>query len=755
MNRYFIFFFIFCVVNTLLAQELTVFNEEDQSPLAGATITIENSDGSPVYLSTDLNGKAQLKAHHFGSRHYLIVQLTYIGFQSLRDTVFKGIDKHIFLSPTAYEMDDVVITAQYSPTSIENSVHQIKVINREKIENMAAVNLQDVLSNELNVRLSQDNILGAGMSLQGISGQNVKILIDGVPMIGRLDGQIDLNQINLNDVERIEIVQGPLSVNYGSNALAGTINIITKKESKEQLSLRLTSYSENSGQFNQEINIGTRFKKQHSVRLSLGRNFFDGWNKGDDFWPSFKAERADSGRVKQWKPKEQYFGRLQYHFNYKQMLIGYKGELFEEKITNLGYPRRGITTYTAFDDYYHTQRMDNAVLVRGKLNRNWNLNWTAAYNDFERIKEARRTDLVTLESSLIPEVSGNDQQDTSTFNLWMSRGSIARTKDSTWLNYELGYDITIENASGKRIEGGERQIGDYAGFITSELLLTKHLILKPALRYSYNTRYDAPVTPAINLKYAPGKTAIRLSYAKGFRAPTLKELYFNFNDVNHSLFGNPDLKAEQSDNYSASISQKWLLKEQLIKTELSAFYNEIYNQISFAQSGFSGDTLLYFNIGENRTKGLNLNVSALCNNFKLNLGASYIGRYNRLSQENPIETYSYSSEFVANASYQFKRPQLTFALFLKHQGELPGFGYDANGELLKQTIESYQLLDLTLSKHFWNKRLQFTMGLKNALNVQNVQANLSGGAHSGGGGSISVGTGRTALVKLSLHFKKK
>ena len=128
-------------------------------------------------------------------------------------------------------LETFVITAQYEETSKEKAVNKIKVINREKIDALAAVNLGDVLKNELNIRLSQDNVLGTFMSLQGISGQNVKILVDGIPVIGRLNGSIDVSQINLNDIERIEIVEGPLSVNYGTDALAGTINLITKKKS--------------------------------------------------------------------------------------------------------------------------------------------------------------------------------------------------------------------------------------------------------------------------------------------------------------------------------------------------------------------------------------------------------------------------------------------------------------------------------------------------------------------------------------------
>ena len=75
------------------------------------------------------------------------------------------------------------------------------------------------------------------MSMQGISGENVKILIDGVPVLGRLDGNIDLSKINLNDVDQIKVIEGPQSVSYGTNGMAGTINIIIKKDQKKKKKL--------------------------------------------------------------------------------------------------------------------------------------------------------------------------------------------------------------------------------------------------------------------------------------------------------------------------------------------------------------------------------------------------------------------------------------------------------------------------------------------------------------------------------------
>jgi len=80
-----------------------------------------------------------------------------------------------------------------------------------------------MLSTELNIRTTHDGALGSSLTMQGLGGEHIKILVDGVPVIGRENGNIDLDQINLQNVDHIEVINGPMSVVYGSNALAGVI----------------------------------------------------------------------------------------------------------------------------------------------------------------------------------------------------------------------------------------------------------------------------------------------------------------------------------------------------------------------------------------------------------------------------------------------------------------------------------------------------------------------------------------------------
>jgi outer membrane receptor for ferrienterochelin and colicins len=112
-----------------------------------------------------------------------IIILKSLGYFTDTLTYSTDLKLHV-LKKKDYDLDEVVITGQYRPVKKSQSVYAIKTISAKEIEDRAAINLRDVLQNELNFRVSRDNILGSGLSMQGLSGQNVKIMIDGVPVIG-------------------------------------------------------------------------------------------------------------------------------------------------------------------------------------------------------------------------------------------------------------------------------------------------------------------------------------------------------------------------------------------------------------------------------------------------------------------------------------------------------------------------------------------------------------------------------------------
>jgi outer membrane receptor for ferrienterochelin and colicins len=649
----------------------------------------------------------------------------------------------------AQHIKDVVVTGQYSPNDPAKSVQKIKIIGRQKIEMMNAQNLRDVLTNELNVRQESDNILGSFISVSGLSGRNVKILIDGVPVIGKLDGSIDVSQINLNNIERIEVVEGPMAVNYGTDALGGAINLITKKELKKTVEGGVTAYYETTGTYNLTGRVGFT-KKKHTVTLNGGRNFFDGWNPGEQISFDYSPRLADYRRYHVSKPREQYFGSLQYIYRTgKNTTINYKGDYFNELITNRGIPDR-LTRNSAIDDYYRTKRIDNAVFLNTKV-RNGGINVLASYNDYQRVKNTYAKDLVTLNEILS---SGEGAQDTSKYNQFNTRGTYTNDIGKK-INYEAGYDINLQNGTGRRILNKTQFIGDYAVYASAEYKPFDGLIIRPGLRYAYNTTFNPPLIPSVSASYkVASHVTLRASYSKGFRAPDLKELYFDFVDVNHNIKGNPDLKAEYSDNYNASAVYANMFGKILFKADVSGYYNNIRDMIFLAWTGV-GVEYRYVNIGKYLSHGIQANVDVTISNVKLSLGGSCIGRYNDLSEAyTTVKKFSYAPEVRGSIMYTWPAYGMNASVFFKYNGSMPGVIVNEKNELEHSENNAYTIADVNVNKTIIKNTLQIGVGCKNLFdvtNVANTRVNTTTGAHTSNSGML-MANGRLYLLKLDYNF---
>lgn len=744
--RLFSFLFVFSCFSSYAQTKLEVLdNEKLGLPNAHVTYTSLDKKLSNTIL-TDINGTALIPSSFTTKNSEFTISITYIGFIKIdNDTVKASPKLRFILKEDLISLDQFVVTGQYSPNDPDKAVHKISIITSEKIETMAAVNLTDVLVNELNMTISQDNVLGSQVSMQGLGEENVKILIDGVPMIGRTAGNIDLNQINMENIERVEVIEGPMSVNYGTNALAGAINLITKKGSAQMWNAGIHGYTESVGKYNLTGNVNFG-KGKHSIGVSGGRLYFDGWSSGDKAY-SNGDPIADSTRYQSWKPKLQYLANFQYGYQLKKWSLRYKGDYFYEKITNRGYPDYYQVT---FDDYYYTNRLDNAVFAEGNFSDNFRGNFIVAYNTYVRRKNTYLTDLTTLEQT-IPE--DKSMQDTTKFNQWTIRGSVAYIKATTKINYEIGYDVNLEEGYGKRIDDGRQTQNDYAVYGSAEYRPWINTVIRPGLRIAYNSNFDSPLIPSINVKQDVGKVAIRASYALGFRAPSLKEQYLYFFDSNHQIQGNPNLKPENSNNFSVSAKYTNLVNNTLYKMEVSSFYNSIENLIDLLN--IDGDLYTYINVDEYKTVGFNAYFKADFHHFKMSLGASYIGRYNQFQSETLPQEFAWTPEIQFNIGHDFKDIGLTVALFLKYQGELPMFQPDENDVIQQVYVDAYTWADFTVTKLLWKKQINLSAGVKNLFNVESVNSGVSSGGTHSVSGSRPIGMGRSFFVSLKYTFKSK
>lgn len=732
------------------AQHLVAVSDGDGKPVSYAHVAWQPLGGTLAggLVVLDAKGEGQIALTDGMRGAEVALRVSFVGYTTVMDTVRlgDGVLSRFTLKAGSLGLPEFVVTGQYAPVSPEKAVHRVRVIDATQIQRMAANNLGDALRNELNIRLSQDNQLGTSMSMQGLGGQNVKLLIDGVPVIGRQDGNIDLAQIDLTGIERVEVVEGPLSVNYGTNALAGTINLITRKGGGRPATLKGSAYAEHIGRLNTTL-TGTRHWGKNDVVVTAGRNFFAGWDPRHTGLVDLAPSLADSTRFQQWKPREQYFGRLSYRHTGDDWDFGYKAEGMHDVITNRGLPRAPYNV-SAFDERYTTIRLDNAVTTEGRFGNGRKANAMVAHNRYTRHSNLWYRDLTTLSEQLV-DAAG--EQDTSSFTLTNVRATFAQAKDSSRIDYEAGIDLNLETGSGQRIGSGEERIGDYAVMASLEYRATSKVTLRPGVRYAYNTRYGAPLIPSLNVRWQVSKGfTLRASYASGFRAPSLKELYLYFVDVNHDIVGNTDLNAERSHNFSGALAYRHAKDKGVYTSEVSLFHNVISDLITLAQ--ISGTQYSYVNIGEYRTTGGSIGTGWDNGHWVISCGAAITGRYDELAAATN-SPYLFSSEVRGSITKQWLRKGWSGSVFWKWQDRLANYALLSDGTLGRSFIGAFHMADAALTKKILRGRVALTGGCKNLFDVKNINASMSGGAHSGGGTSVPMSTGRLAFVRIELDLK--
>ncbi len=656
-------------------------------------------------------------------------------------------------SVVSKKLNEVIVTGQYKPQSLKSSVYQVRVISNQQIVKQAPSNLQDVLNKQLNIRFSQDLATGGSdISMMGLSGQNVKILIDGVPMIGRqgTSNEININQIDVNSIDRIEIVEGPMSVVYGADALAGVINIITKKTSKNKLTVNARvqeetvgeEYGSGQGIHNQYVGATYNYKNWY-VSGGFGHNLFEGWKD------------TAKGRELLWHKKDQLLGNAMLGYRKGKLNAYYRFDGLDEVITNPANPEN--SSQPALDQDYITDRGMHQLQATYNFNSRLTANALASYTHFTR--QVYSTLYYANGDVRVSTAPGT--QSISTFNGTTFRGTVVYSP-SQFVSFQPGVDVNIESGEGERIKTGTQRIEDYAFFITSEIKPLKWLNIRPGLRFINNSVYDAPpVVPSLNTRISLTKDLdLRLAYARGFRSPSLRELYYDFHDANHNIVGNPDLKAEHSNSFTASLAlQKKLTKDYLLTTTLSGFYNDVDNLIGNVVDANNPAVFTYANIEKYKTVGGTLNGELHHNRITASVGYSYTGRYNQYREDDKsLPTFKFSSEINVVAGYSFPKIGFDANLFYKYTGKLPSYQQRTINnvtEIALTEVEGYHMADLSLNKKLF-KVLTLNAGIRNLFDVTslaNTGAGVSTGAHSDSGPS-PLAYGRSYFAGLVFNWSK-
>lgn len=655
----------------------------------------------------------------------------------------------------SHVLDEVVVTGQFEPQSMKSSVYKVRTISNEQIRLRASTSIENILNTQLGMRFSNDLTLGeSDIQLMGMSGQNVKVLVDGIPLVDRGATKQSLSQIDVNAIERIEVVKGPMSVMYGTDALAGVINIITKKRNGSDnllITARIqeestgTEYSvfNKEGTHNGNLSIDWQ-KNKWQIKGSGSRNNFGGW------------QGTSTGRALDWNPKDQLLASGTIGYRNHDTHTWYRLDYLDEDIYSPG--ALNTSNLKAVDKNYLTSRYNHVVQSEWKANSRLSVSGAASYQSYARNTQTMLHDFKNNTSEL---TTGLGEQDMAKFTSIVFRGTL-QYKFNEKFFLQPGLEINSNTGSGERIKENPT-INDFAFFVSSELKPVSWLNIRPGVRFIKNSVYDAPpVIPSINTKFVLNDSFdLRVAYARGFRSPALRELYFTFFDANHSIQGNENLKAEYSNSYNTYLSWYGLQTGDFrITSTLGGFYNDFRNQIAIGTDAVKSSVNTYINIEKFRTAGTTIENTLHWQDVKATLGFSYIGRYNRISaNESNVPSMVWSPEVNSNILYAIPKWGAGINLFYKFNGERPSYeaSTQSDGTVLvnRATLASYHLADLSIHKNITNYAT-IIVGARNLFNVTRIANSAlgDGGAHSSSTGDIPISYGRSFFVGVNLQWSK-
>lgn len=691
-------------------------------------------------------------------------------------TTFSQFENSVLKDTTS--LKEVVITGQINPQSVKKSVFEVKVISRKDIEQQAGNNLADVLNQTLNINIIPNASTGkSGVQLFGLDAQYFKILVDNIPLINDegLGNNTDLTQINLDDIEQIEIVEGSMGVQYGANAVSGIINIITKKSSQHKW--EITPYI-------QEETVGNEYnfsdKGRHIQSLKIGHNISDKLYANaiytrNDFKGYFNGRKGknytenDGLRGYEWLPKEQQTIKTLFNYGSDNFRIYYKFEYFDENVerydasVRANYnPATQTSNPSASDEIFTSQRLYNHLNAFGKIKNQVNYDISFSYQEQKRNIETFTYRINQGQKENI------DKQEYESRKGFYSRGNFSDFLTSEKINFQLGYEFSIIDGYASPLAGTfsekiERTLASYDAFVSAEIHPNERLSFRPGVRLLLSPQFSPLAAVSLSTKYVfKNDVEVRAIVGSSPRTPSYDELYSYFVDVNHDVRGNENLTPEQG--YSAFLHLKknyWFNDyETKWSPKLSGWFLSVEDRIELTIVNTSPLAYQFNNIDKFKSWGISATNALQHKNLQLNLGASLTGVSKVLdSREDYNDDFLYALQLNANFSYNIPKWNTVFSTYYKYNGPQYLFvqKQDENNEtiLIRGKQNGFSWMDASVRKNFWYNRFEVTLGARNLLNINRVDTTATeGGAHSAAPSSILLGYGRSYFVKLlyNLNF---
>lgn len=663
-----------------------------------------------------------------------------------------------------FSLDTMVVTATRTAMTVKETPSTVEIVDSKKLEQTQAKTLHDALKGALGVNVFNDFQGRSNVSIRGSESRHVLIMVDGK----RLGGEAaynsanawDVDRIRMEDVERVEIIRGPAGALYGSDAMGGVINVITKTPNKNIAEINYEyGWYENGNGAGYKSNLYLQgAEKNYTYKINAGLNNSRPY---DTLNPSDKSPVGSYGDYNFYGEEKPLSVNVGYTFDNGNKL-GFDFSRFKEETQKKGSPNRTfmaasgapINPMTPYQDKIQTiwndiKRTDYAITYHGsddkqdwmfrayksvfdKNYKNQNLTrMTMGGHHLQWKLQAPKIDTIKRTLSVI---EGKD-----TFNL----------SDKNKLT--AGFEYRKDQSEGTRLKKPNTSLADgnahdaydkaainyLAAYVQDEFRPDDKWLIIPSVRFDHSDQFSNKLTSNLAATYnAADDVRIKAAIGQGYKTPTVNDLYIfwemyaaNPGGKGQFYVGNPDLKPEKSLSYELSVEKDWGDRSTV---HLGVFRSEVKDLISTYWTGkltdddpdlypgVKGDQVMaYKNIPEATLQGVELYGShRLGKNIYLNAGYTFLDAKDKTNGTRLKDRAKH--QVIFGVSYQ---PENIYAWDLSFD-LVSNIGYYFNngdkstmGNFVYET-KDFTIANIMASRHL-NKDTKIYLGIDNISNHQN------------------------------------
>lgn len=705
-----------------------VIDAKTGKALVGANVRLT---GTSIGIATNNKGEFVLEKVPDGT---YTLRASYSGYEAASIQVNSNKNDILFsLKSSPINLNQVVVSGTGTHRKLKDSPVPVEVMTSTDIKKSGIATIEDALV-MLNPSFSfRPTAMGTNMTLNGMKGDYILILVNGKKMTGDVSGYIDLSRIDMGKVKRIEVLKGAASSLYGSDAIAGVINIITDQP-HDALNIASTTRFGGKGSFIENVSADVNTGK-FSSSTSYQRRQSDGWQLSNITEDSVYTRRQVSDKF--------HSDIVNQRFAFdpsKKLNLYVEGSYFTKKLDRPVNADKNDAS--GFD--YNMEYENYAIGLGGKY-----LFGNSAYisldinaNNYEYSKVYTRTTSETIHAG--DEILTKRQR-------YLSANLKGVFKVGQHNKFSVGTEYVKDYLKNPTDLTESKEAYTLALYAQDEIRIFKKLQLVPGFRYIYHETFKNKFTPKIAAMYSLGEFNFRLSYAAGFKAPLLTDLYYYKESAKKGkmtiTIGNPNLKPEKSNYYAFNTEYAG----KYCNISVNGYINDLKDVIESKKLELTEEDkankvtsrTTYENLNKARTQGIDISINSyLGAGFSIGGGYSYVDARDRKTKIRLEESTRHSGSARANYMHEWDNYRLNVNL----NGRLQGKKFIKSEE---KDAPKYQIWNLT-TNHSFSPVGMFIFEVNAGIeNLFDYSQNLPYGSNLG-----TLSPGRTFFASLTIKFKK-